>query len=361
MKPHFQKTPDESVFPELRKEVFGVVNNLATYKRTEIVFKAILFPLLYCLAYVTALAFAANKMVFYACYFLLGVLLVLNFLNLVHEAVHQTLFRNRKLNQWYVHFFDLMGANSFIWKIRHTKLHHNYPNVMGWDSDIEQSPIARVFPHGPFYRLHRYQHIYLPLMYPFYLLNWLLVRDFRDFFRKGSVVRKVTDIPWVEYIKLFIFKAVFLFYILVFPVLFSGISLVQTLTGFLLMIFTASIISLFVLLSPHANTDNEFPLPDANGELSRSWLLHQLSTTNDVQEDNWFTRFFMGCFNYHVIHHLFPNVNHVYYPEINKILERYAQEYQLPYRKVPLLVSLKNHFRLLKQNRMQENIFEEVM
>ena len=75
----------------------------------------------------------------------------------------------------------------------------------------------------------------------------------------------------------------------------------------------------------------------------------------------WFTRFFMGCFNYHVIHHLFPNVSHIYYPEINKILERYVAEYRLPYRKVPLLVSLKNHFRLLKENRMQENIFEEVM
>ena len=93
-----------------------------------------------------------------------------------------TLFKNKRINNWYVHFFDLLGANSYIWKIRHIRLHHNYPNVMGWDSDFEQSEMARVFPHGHYSKMHKYQHIYLPFLYPFFLLNWLLIRDFKDFF-----------------------------------------------------------------------------------------------------------------------------------------------------------------------------------
>lgn len=361
MKLHFQKEQEDHIFPELKKEVSVIINTLAKRKRIEITAKAILFPLLYIITYLLALTFGDDLAVYYICYFLLGLLLVLNFLNLIHEAVHNTLFENRRLNEWYVHFFDLMGANSYIWKIRHTRLHHNYPNVMGWDSDIEQSPIARVFPHGPFSRFQSYQHIYLPLLYPLYLMNWLLVRDFKDFFNKKKIIHKVTVIPRIEYIKLFIFKAAFLFYTIVLPVLILKISIGQAIGAFLIMLFTASVISLFVLLSPHANTESVFPLPNDKGEMPTTWFMHQIAATNDVKEDNWFIRFFMGCFNYHVVHHLFPHVNHVYYPEINKVLEKYALQYDLPYRKLPILTSLKSHYKLLKSNRRVENIFEETM
>jgi linoleoyl-CoA desaturase len=90
--------------------------------------------------------------------------------------------------------------------------------------------------------------------------------------------------------------------------------------------------------------------------------MHMLNTTNDVKEDNWFTRFFMGCFNYHVVHHLFPNVNHVYYPEITARLQYYANTYNLPYRKYPLVQALRNHFVLIKHNGSSDfNIWEEAM
>jgi linoleoyl-CoA desaturase len=232
---------------------------------------------------------------------------------------------------------------------------------MGWDSDFEQSPLARIFPQATFEKMHRYQHIYMPLLYPLYLFNWLLVRDFKDFFNHNKLVWKVTTIPFVEYVKLFIFKGIFIFYILVLPVLLLPISWAQMVTAFLIMLFTASIISLLVLLSPHASLESEFPEPDEKGKMPNTWFMHQLLCTNDVTNDNWFTRFFMGCFNYHIAHHLFPSVNHVYYPEVTKIIQQFAQKYQLPYRQFSLNVSLKNHFALLKNNAFHENIFEETM
>ncbi len=127
------------------------------------------------------------------------------------------------------------------------------------------------------------------------------------------------------------------------------------------MLFSASCFSLLVLLSPHANRESEFPLPSEENELPHDWMTHMLRTTNDIIHDNWFTRFFMGCFNYHVVHHLFPNIHHIFYPEITKLLKEYCQRYQLPYRKYSLWTSLINHYRLLKQNRRPENIFEETM
>src|SRR5437764_12836440 len=134
------------------------------------------------------------------------------------------------------------------------------------------------------------------------------------------------------------------------------ISFWEVFIAFLIMMFTASIFALIVLLPPHANTESNFPLPDDEGKMATSWFVHQLSCTSDVAEDNWFTRFFMGCFNYHIAHHLFPSVHHVYYPEVTKVIERFAEKYNLSYRKYPLITSLKNHYRLLKQNEFHENI-----
>ena len=360
-KPVFLSPGSQDVFINLRQEVKELVKQLEPGRRKAIVAQAVLFPFLYVLTYAAALTWGSHPVVFFGCYFLMGLLIVFVFLNVIHDAVHGTIFRSRGINQFFVHFFDLMGANSFIWQLRHVRFHHNYPNVNGWDTDIEQSTIFRVFPGSTYAPVHRYQHIYLPLLYPFYLANWLLVRDFKDFFNRNKPVHKLVHIPAVEFVKLFVFKAIFLFYTIALPAIILPISIWQALAAFALMLFTASIFSLAVLLSPHANTENDFPLPDKNNRLPHTWMLHMMLTTNDVSHNNFFTRFFMGCFNYHVAHHLFPNVNHVFYPEITQLLRKYADLYKLPYREYSLAASLKNHYRLLKRNSVRENIFEETM
>ena len=357
----FAKAEEEQVFNSIRQKVNAKVKELEPARQLFITIKAILFPALYVGAYVIALLYGKNQLILNACYCSMGILLVIIFLNLVHEAVHQNLFRRKWLNQLYIYFFDLMGANSYVWKIRHTRLHHNYPNIMGWDSDIEQSDLARVFPHGSFKPYHKYQHIYLPLIYPFFLFNWLLIRDFKDYFDKRKIIWKAVSIPKIEYVKLFLLKTLFLFYIIVLPNLLLNISWWQIIGAFCIMIFTGSIIALLVLISPHASVENEFPLPDEKNQMQNTWFLHQLNNTNDVNEDNWFTRFFMGCFNYHIAHHLFPHIHHVFYPEITAIIKEEAQKNNMPYKTFPLVKALYNHYKLLKQNRQPEDIFEDTM
>lgn len=357
----FTNGKDAAVFQAIKQRVHATVRELEPRRKALITFKALSFPLLYIGAYTVALVFGNRPYILPLAYSLMGVTLVIIFLNLIHEAVHGTLFRQKWINGLYVHFFDVMGANSYVWKVRHTRLHHNYPNIMGWDSDIEQSDMARVFPHGRFQSVHRYQHLYLPLLYPLFLLNWLLIRDFKDYFNKNKVVWKIVDIPRKEYIKLFLFKAVFLFYTIGLPMMVLHISLLKAAGAFVIMMLTGSLLALLVLISPHANTENGFPLPDEDNRMASSWFLHQLQSTNDVVQDNWFTRFFMGNFNYHIAHHLFPHVHHVYYPEVTKIIAEEARRHSLPYRSYPLVTTLVNHYRLLKQNRMPEDIFEETM
>jgi len=360
-KPVFRKLQDEELFLQLRTKVNNTISSMQLHSSFLIYLKAVLFPVLYFGAWVLAMYFANFRPVFLLLYAFMGFMLVVNYLTLIHEAVHATIFQSKKLNKWYVYIFDLMGANSFIFRVRHVRLHHNYPNVMGWDSDFEQSPMARVFPQGKYNAWHKYQHIYLPILYPLYLLNWLLIRDFKDYFNKQKLVWKVTTIPTIEYLKLFLFKFIFIGYVLLFPKFIIGLSWGTVIAAFLIMMFTASIISLIVLLPPHANLDNAFPMPDENGKMPTSWFLHQLSCTNDVEEDNWFIRFFMGSFNYHIAHHLFPNVHHIYYPAISKEIAEFSKQHQLPYKKIKLKKALLHHYELLKNNAFHENIFEETM
>ena len=360
-KPAYSKNGDEVIFTELRKEVLSTVAILQPERHKTIILKAILLPIVYFGIYAVALLLGENLAILYLCYFFMGLFLVSIFLNVIHDAVHGTIFRSERANAAYVYLFDLMGANSFIWKLRHIRFHHNYPNVNGWDTDIEQSSLARIFPNGTFSRMHKYQHLYLPFLYPLYLANWLLVRDFKDFFNRKKTVRKLINIPGIEFVKLFLFKTLFLFYMIVLPKIILGIGWTAMLGAFAVMLFTASISSLMVLLSPHANTESSFPLPNEHNKFEHSWMMHMLMTTNDITHDNWFTRFFMGCFNYHIVHHLFPNVNHAYYPEITCLLKEKAGIHGLPYRQFSLLTSLRNHYQLLKNNRNVENIFEETM
>lgn len=360
-KPYFTKEA-EDIFQQLRAEAKKIVVSLTPRRRNEILLKAFLFPFLYFFCWALALLYGAHSWVLFTCYFFMGIAIVLNYLNVIHDSVHYTIFKNRRLNDLCTYLFDLMGANSFIWKTRHIRYHHNYPNVDGWDTDIDQSALVRVVPHSPLSAFHKYQHIYLPFIYPLFLFNWLLIRDFRDFFDKKRTVQKlISPIPRTEYVKLFVFKLLFLAGTLVLPKILLGISWLKIFAAFCIMIFTASIFALIVLLPPHANTGAEFPLPDQQKKLPYSWFMHMLRTTNDVNGENWFSRFVMGNYNYHIVHHLFPNIHHTFYPQITRALKQMAAQYNLPYRSYPLGASLKKHYQLLKQNRAEFDIWEESM
>lgn len=360
-RPIYKRISDKQ-FAELRKEACQKMKSLENEKRWQIRLKAILFPFLYFATYTLLLWKGTSAQVFFTAYFFLGFFLILNFLNLIHDAVHGVIFSSPKwLNKAFVYFFDLLGANSYIWKIRHIRLHHAYPNIMDWDSDLEQSPLVKVFPQTKGKKIHRYQHIYLPFLYPLYLFNWLLVRDFRDFFEHNRIVRRIIKIPKIEFVKLFVFKIIFFTYLIVIPKITLGVSWSAVITGFILMVLTASMFSLIVLLSPHANISSDFSQPDPEGHLTDTWFEHQLKCTNDVSNDNFFIRFFMGSFNYHIAHHLFPEMHHIYYPELTQILRKFALKYGLPYRSQSLGESLMGHYLLLKRNAILENIFEETM
>jgi linoleoyl-CoA desaturase len=323
--------------------------------------RAVLLILLYFFLYTVALMNKSSLPALYGAYAVMGMIIVLVFLNVIHEAIHGNLFSNKTLNRLSVGMLDIMGANSYIFRKRHVNLHHNYPNVQGWDSDIEQAALIKIFPHGEGKNIHRLQHWTFSLLYPVYLVNWVFVRDFKDYFIKSQVVRKMCrKIPGLEYVKLFLFKSFFIFYMVGVPAL-LGINVFHAVAAMLCMLIVAGTFALIVLLTPHVNVKNGFPLPDKNNRIGGGWFLHQLSTTNDISSDNWITRNVMANFNYHLAHHLFPNVSYSRAPYITSIIKDYAAKHKLDYRAYSIAEALKYHYVLLRQNARLGEILEDDM
>ncbi len=358
--PHYTKNPtDDKHFKALREKVKLVIGSLPASRLGISRCKAILLPVLYLGIYIVAL-FQKNYFLFCTTYFFLGLLLIIIFLNLIHEACHNSLFKSKRNNERYMLLFDMIGANSYMWNKRHLRLHHNFTNVDGWDSDIEKSKFLKVHPQREKKTGHPYQHLII-LIYPLFITNWFLIRDFKDFFYSKMIVRKIGEIPFKEYIRLFFFKFFFITYLVIIPAFLTPFTAAQTIFALFIMLLTAGLFALSVLLPPHVNTENHFPVADSKMYLPQSWLMHQLNTTNDVNRSNWFTKHIMANSNFHLSHHLFPNISYVYAPEVTKAIRKYNLQQGLPYRSYPMFTTFKNHYKLIKKNRRVINLLEEDM
>ena len=360
-KPVFTKDPENDFFLRLRQIVHQQIekNTDRIYLLTGI--KVIGLFLAFFGFY--ALIFAKGSSIgwLFTAYIGVGITSIMLFLNVVHDAAHNALFRNRTLNKICVHFLEMMGTNSFIWKMRHVRLHHSYPNIPTWDCDVEQSNIAKIFPNANSFWYNRYQHLYLPVMYFMYTLNWLFVRDFRDFFNGDRIVRKAVTIPKIEYVKLFVSKILYIGYMLALPMLILPVAWYWVFLAFLAMHFVTSGMGLVALLSTHAGEHAIWTYPEPDGRVKNTWAYHQMLSTNDFAPENKLINFTYGCFNHHVAHHLFPTVSHVHYPAITRIIRDFAQENNLPYRCYNVPEAITSHFKLLRNNALHESVFEETM
>lgn len=351
-KPVYNKRKEDTLlFNSLRTKVNSRISSISADRDWMVKFKTCLLPVLYLSAYFTAILHVDRPWLYAACFVFMGLLIVLIYLNVIHEAAHHNIFKTKKYNRWVLKIFDFIGANSFIWERRHVLSHHSFPNVDGWDTDVEQSGPIKVYPYGKAKGIQKYQHRFFFIIYPLYLFNWMFIRDFRDFFDQRRVIQKTqAKISGVEKVKLIFFKLFYFFYQIAVPVFFLGASWKLAVGSWFLQIILASCFALFVLLPVHAVEHNKFPLVDREGNLPYSWFRHQLEVTNDLSNHNQFIRYVLGNFNYHVAHHLFPNYTYEYYQEITDEIRKFAVENALSYKEYPLFIALRKHYNLLKSN-----------
>ncbi|KAK2554715.1 Acyl-lipid (8-3)-desaturase [Acropora cervicornis] len=75
----------------------------------------------------------------------------------------------------------------------------------------------------------------------------------------------------------------------------------------------------------------EWPQPGEDGKMKRDWAELQVETTQDYATDSWFFNVFTGALNHQTAHHLFPDVNQIYYPQITPIVRQACKEFGVRY------------------------------
>ncbi len=264
-----------------------------------------------------------------------------------HDGNHKSYSERSLVNQVAGFGADLMGVSSYFWNLHHTLLHHSYTNVCGLDLDIDLGILARYAPQQQRMWFHRFQHLYLPVLYSFLLVNWHVYRDFSDFVR-ATVGEYKTPRPKGKDLAIFIVGKLG-FFALAFGIPCYFHQVWQVIYCYLGTSALVGLLLSFVFQTAHCMPDAKFVDIPANSQpLSDNWAVHQLETTVNFAPDNRLLSWYVGGLNYQVEHHLFPGICHIHYPQIATIVRTTCEEYGVSYHTLPTFrAAIASHLRWL--------------
>jgi linoleoyl-CoA desaturase len=288
-----------------------------------------------------------NPFYFIMVFVLYGFSAILFAFNFSHDFAHNTVFKNKKLNNLcFVIIYAMLGAHAEAWKKRHINAHHYAPNVAGYDPDLKITKLIRVIPTSKYEWFHKYQHIYAPFLYTTYTLFWVFIKDFLILFSKDEYSDKK---KFLYHLSFWAQKVLYLFFILGLPLLFSYQNWYIVLLGFFLMHATQSLFIIFTFFMTHHVEKTEYPTADKKGYINSSWLMNQVKSSNDMHPFSKMANFILGGFNNHIAHHLFPHVHHIYYPQINKVVYSILKKNHIEPNHTSYWGGVISHIRLLKR------------
>jgi len=267
-----------------------------------------------------------------------------------HDALHGAYSKHKAVNSLLGLTFDMLGANGYLWRIMHNVVHHTYTNVHGADTDLDAAWFLRLSPRAPHRWVHRFQHWYALGGYSLATLNWVFLKDFRFFLKReiGPYVAKRH--PVGQWLLLFGGKFFYYGWAIILPLLVLDLPWWQFAIGFLAMHFTTGIILSVVFQLAHVVEETEHPVPDANGTMEHTWMVHELVTTANFAMRNPVLGWFVGGLNFQIEHHLFPRICSVHYPAISRIVRETCEKYGIPYNAHPTLFSaIHSHWATLRR------------
>lgn len=271
-------------------------------------------------------------------------------MGVMHDAIHGSYSKNRKINTLLSYSFNLIGANATVWRIQHNILHHTYTNIEHSDDDLNAPFFLRFSPHAKHYWVHQFQHIYIWFFYGISTISWITTKDFvrlKRFKEMGFLEEKneyknalVSMTAW----KMFYYS-----YAIVLPMILLPQAWWLILLAFLSMHFVTGILVSIVFQIAHIMPVNEFPLPNDQGMMENDWYRHQFATTSNFSPNSKLLFWLIGGLNYQVEHHVLPDVCHVHYKNLTKIVSDTALEYGIPYHvKKSILHAIWDHTKMLR-------------
>ena len=280
---------------------------------------------------------------------LLGVVVAGIGFNIMHDGAHGSFSKYKWLNKAAAFTLDVLGGSSFMWNVKHNVIHHAYTNVDGVDDDIDIQPWMRMSSTQPKHPLHRYQHVYFWFLYAMLYILWVFVLDYQKYFKRKVGAMPLKKMTVGDHISFWSFKLFYIGIFIVVPVLTVGFT--AWLVGFLTFGLVAGFVLSIVFQLAHTVEHTHFPMPDEEtGKLEDEWAIHQLKTTANFAPRNKFITWLVGGLNFQIEHHLFPNISHIHYTNIRRIIKQACAEYNVPYIEYPKMrQAVVSHVNFLKQ------------
>ncbi|MEZ2445051.1 linoleoyl-CoA desaturase [Chitinophaga sp. W3I9] len=329
-------------------------NNISVYANREMWIKTIVMLALYFVPYtLMVVGLGAGSVWLYLGLWLLSGLGVTGIgASIMHDANHGSFSPKKSINNMMGHILEIIGGYAPTWKIQHNVLHHTYTNVSGLDEDIDSIKLLRFSPNQPRAWYHRYQHMYAWGFYMLMTLFWMTAKDYLQVLRyksHGLLSKQKVTLKQAMF-RISVFKVFYYGYILVLPLIFSGMPWYWVLAGFFLMHFTAGLLLACIFQPAHVMSSSGYAAPDADRKMKDSWAIHEMENTTNYAPRSRVLSWCIGGLNYQIEHHLFSGICHVHYRKLAPIVKEQAAAFNIPYQVQPTFIrALWEHARMLKK------------
>ncbi|MEM7510643.1 MAG: acyl-CoA desaturase [Bacteroidota bacterium] len=350
----FKSTPEKDKFAKALRIAIATYfkeNNISKYGNREMHIKTIFAAVAWLSVYALIMsnALSHNLLLLWGGFTLLGYVNIFIAFNIGHDACHNAYSANMKVNKRMSYAMNFIGANSYLFRMMHNA-HHQYVNIHGTDVTLETHGLFRFTPDEPYKPIHKFQHIYTPILYSLAAVHWTIVKDFKWFFGETHIGNnKHIDHSKKEFVILVLSKIVHFGLHVVLPLIFLDVAWWAVLLGYIFIQFLPGLTFALIFQVTHVYEGTHYPMPDDEGNIENNYAIHVMETTADFARESKIGSWLMGGINIHVIHHIMPGVCHVHYPALTKILIKVANDHGIEYHENKTFgEALKKHMKMLK-------------
>ena len=228
----FDKNKDVEFVKTLKMRVnkYFQTNNISRYANTKMIVKTICMFTLYFGPYALMVSgIVTSNLVSIIMWSIMGLGIAGVGMSVMHDANHGAYSKSPIVNKILGYSMNMLGGNTEMWKYQHNVLHHTYTNIEEADGDIDSSGILRFSPHQKLNPIHKFQFIYAWLLYCLMTLVKVIYSDYTrgyTFYKKGLI--KTKKELRKSFLQVTLWKIFYLAFILVIPIAFTSIPVLDS-------------------------------------------------------------------------------------------------------------------------------------
>jgi len=274
------------------------------------------------------------------CYALIG-------LNIQHDANHGAISKNPLINRMLGLSQNFIGGSAIDWIHQHVVQHHINTNDVHHDPDIQGNIILRLNPIKDILRHHSMQHIYIFILITLFGFTTVMsaINSLIYGIRYTPMSKLVAYYRYTEMISPIFFMTRWV----ILPLVKNGVSALLA-TAPLYMV-AGFYLAFFFILSHNFEGVHMF---DKSKKIEGSSFLRNQVTSSSNVGGSWLC-YINGGLNYQIEHHLFPRIQHTYYPIIAPAVRAFCESRDIKYVHFPTIyenfISCNKHLKKMSVDR----------